>query len=313
MYFIQTRLHKVLLQAILLALLMVFVFRTYEKRRVRLQAESSHVQIDKTVTLQRRLPQCIIIGAMKCGTRALLEYMNLHPDIARANHEIAYFDKYFEEGQEWYREQMPLSAPGQITVEKTPSYCMSETTAKRVRALNASTKVILVVRDPVDRSVSDWIQSCRMFRIANDSRAFTDCESYETSDVLTPSGEVNKKSSLIRRSSYADFIEIWTKLFGSHLLVVDGDLIASDPFSEMKKVEQFLGVQHYLNKQRLVFDEERGFYCMVSDSGTKRCLGKDKGIPHPSLQPDVEAKLRNYFKPLNQRFYRAVGHDFGWS
>ena len=302
-----------ILQAIVLALAMLFVFRTYDIRRVRLQAEPSKGHIDENVALQRRLPQCIIIGAMKCGTRALLEYLNIHPDIVRADHEIAYFDKFYDEGPEWYRKQMPLSTPGQITVEKTPSYCMSEKTALRMRLLNASTKVILVVRDPVDRSVSDWIQSCRTFRAANDSRALTQCESYETSDILTPAGEVNTKSNSIRRSSYADFITVWTKLFGSQLFVVDGDLLASDPFSEMKKVEQFLGVRHYLNKQRLVFDEERGFYCMVSDGGTKKCLGKDKGIPHPSLLPDVEAKLRNYFKPLNQRFYRAVGHDFGWS
>ena len=30
---------------------------------------------------KRRLPQCIIIGARKCGTRALLEFLNLHPQI----------------------------------------------------------------------------------------------------------------------------------------------------------------------------------------------------------------------------------------
>lgn len=39
---------------------------------------------------QKRLPQCVIIGARKCGTRALLEFLGLHPLIQPA-------DRSFEE------------------------------------------------------------------------------------------------------------------------------------------------------------------------------------------------------------------------
>ncbi|GFW59631.1 heparan sulfate glucosamine 3-O-sulfotransferase 5 [Trichonephila clavipes] len=38
---------------------------------------------------KRRLPQCIIIGVRKCGTRALLEFLNLHPSIQKASDEVS--------------------------------------------------------------------------------------------------------------------------------------------------------------------------------------------------------------------------------
>ena len=115
-------------------------------------------------TLERRLPHCIIIGEMKCGTRALLDYIGLHPDIAIAPSETKCVHKYYFKGLEWYRDQMPLSKPGQLTVDKTPNYYRYPHTMQRIRAMNASIKLILVVRDPVDRSVSKWIQKCRKLR-----------------------------------------------------------------------------------------------------------------------------------------------------
>ena len=49
-----------------------------------------------------------------------------------------------------------------------------------------------------------------------------------------------------------------------------------------------------------------------SDRRPEVCMGYDKGVKHPTLDPKVEEKLRDYFRPLNQRFYRAIGYDFGW-
>ena len=264
--------------------------------------------------LQRRLPRCIIIGEMKCGTRALLQYMDLHPDIAIVN-EVDFFDKHYKKGLEWYRDQMPLSKSDQLTVEKTPEYYKSTDAVQRIRAMNDSIKLILVVRDPVDRSVSEWIQNCRSLRETNDKRAAQRCQTYESSGILTITGDVNPNNRFISRSMYAKHIKSWTRWFavGTQLLVVDGDKLVSDPLSEIVRVENFLGLRNYLNKHNFVFDEEKGFYCMLFDYRHKYCLGKSKGIPHPDLNPHVEEKLRNFFKPINRDFYKAVQHDFGWS
>lgn len=72
----------------------------------------------------RRLPQAIIMGVRKCGTRALLEMLYLHPMVQKAAGEVHFFDRdeNYNKGLEWYRMQMPHSYHGQITIEKSPSY-----------------------------------------------------------------------------------------------------------------------------------------------------------------------------------------------
>jgi [heparan sulfate]-glucosamine 3-sulfotransferase 5 len=82
---------------------------------------SNRVHFPRT---SRRLPQAIIIGVRKCGTRALLEMLALHPRVQKAAGEVHFFDRddNYRRGLEWYRHKMPHSFRGQITIEKSPSY-----------------------------------------------------------------------------------------------------------------------------------------------------------------------------------------------
>ena len=54
-------------------------------------------------TPMRRLPQAIIVGVKKSGTRALLEYLRLHPDIRGTGPEPHFFDRHYHLGIDWYR------------------------------------------------------------------------------------------------------------------------------------------------------------------------------------------------------------------
>ena len=62
----------------------------------------------------RRLPQCLIIGVRKGGTRALLEFLNLHPDVQAERREVHFFDNdnRYGRGLEWYRHQMHATHKG---------------------------------------------------------------------------------------------------------------------------------------------------------------------------------------------------------
>lgn len=68
--------------------------------------------------------QALVIGVRKCGTRALLEMLYLHPRVQKAAGEVHFFDRdeNYWKGLEWYRKKMPHSFRGQITIEKSPSY-----------------------------------------------------------------------------------------------------------------------------------------------------------------------------------------------
>lgn len=107
----------------------------------------------------RRLPSALIIGVKKSGTRALLEFIRFHPDVRASGCEVHFFDRHYKKGLRWYRHRMPVTRDGQITMEKTPSYFITREVPKRVYNMNPKTKLLLVVRDPVTRAISDYTQA----------------------------------------------------------------------------------------------------------------------------------------------------------
>lgn len=60
-------------------------------------------QNEKEGILDQRLPLAIVIGVKKCGTRALLEFLRLHPDVRAAGPETHFFDRNYARGLDWYR------------------------------------------------------------------------------------------------------------------------------------------------------------------------------------------------------------------
>ena len=54
-------------------------------------------------TAYKKLPNAIIIGVKKGGTRALLEFLRIHPDIRAPGPEPHFFDRNYHLGLEWYR------------------------------------------------------------------------------------------------------------------------------------------------------------------------------------------------------------------
>lgn len=52
---------------------------------------------------RQRFPQALIVGVKKGGTRALLEFLRLHPDVRALGSEPHFFDRCYERGLAWYR------------------------------------------------------------------------------------------------------------------------------------------------------------------------------------------------------------------
>jgi hypothetical protein len=59
---------------------------------------------------KKSLPNALIIGAAKCGTTALIEFLSVHPQVAATQREIDYFSNFenYKKGIEWYREQISI-------------------------------------------------------------------------------------------------------------------------------------------------------------------------------------------------------------
>lgn len=74
----------------------------FDRKPLRL-ANSKYNFVSSFNGMERKLPQVLIIGVKKGGTRALLQFLRLHPDIRASGRETHFFDKYYERGLEWYR------------------------------------------------------------------------------------------------------------------------------------------------------------------------------------------------------------------
>ena len=60
-----------------------------------------------------------------------------------------------------FRSQLPTSLEGQLTIEKTPAYLVCQEVPERVKETVPNVKLLLVVRNPVTRAISDYTQSLR--------------------------------------------------------------------------------------------------------------------------------------------------------
>ncbi|XP_041358950.1 heparan sulfate glucosamine 3-O-sulfotransferase 5-like [Gigantopelta aegis] len=260
---------------------------------------------------QRRLPQCIIIGVRKCGTRALLEFLNLHPRIQAADQEIHFFDNNtkYHLGLDWYMNSMPSSRPDQVTLEKTPKYFVSHVAPSRIWRMNNSVKLVVLLRHPTTRVISDYTQIYYNKLGKNET-----LEEFEKL-VLDPyTGEINTHYKAVQVSVYHQHLSRWFNIFSKDQVhIVDGDNLVTDPVSEIKKVEKFLGLDHRITYDSVYFNQTRGFYCYRVNRTMERCLGASKGRKHPDIDPVVVKKLNKFFKPHNERLFRMISRQFSWS
>lgn len=51
----------------------------------------------------KKLPTALIVGVKKGGTRAVLEFIRIHPDVRALGTEPHFFDRNYDRGLDWYR------------------------------------------------------------------------------------------------------------------------------------------------------------------------------------------------------------------
>ncbi|CAH1772800.1 unnamed protein product [Owenia fusiformis] len=258
---------------------------------------------------RRHLPQCLVIGVRKGGTRALLTFLNLHPLVVTAPNEMHFFDDEdnYSLGLDWYRKHMPFSFEDQITIEKTPAYFYFDYVPERVYAMNSSIKLLVVVRDPTERAISDYTQIHATKVLKNKPH-----ETFEELVIDEDTNDIRRSYTAVRRSIYHRQLEQWLEYFPlKQFHFVSGENLVNNPYKEMYKVEEFLNLPHRIQKDNFFFNKSRGFYCLQM-ADRQKCLAESKGRKHPDVDPDVIDKLHEYFDNHNKKFYRMVGRNFGW-
>ena len=265
---------------------------------------------DEDIRIKRRFPNSIIIGTRKSGTRALLEMLRSHPLIEGATSEIHFFnlESKFKLGVSWYIKQMPKTKSNELTIEKSPKYFIVPSVPKRIHDLSKDVKLILIVRNPVSRAVSDYLQ-----RVAHNEKEKIKTPSFENI-VFHQDGTINSNVSEIDVSMYDVHYERWLKLFNKEqIYVVNGDDLVANPFPILKELETFLNIRHYFEK-RMFIRNSKGFYCWKTKRAKQpTCLdSRRKGRNHPNLSTDTVDKITEFLKPHATNFCYLASVKFSW-
>jgi len=269
------------------------------------------------VPREKKLPQAVVIGVRKGGTRALLEFINMNSRIRRAKSETHYYDNHHEKGLGWYIDQMPPVLPGQICMEKTPGYFHTPGVPKKIWETNNQTKLVLIVRNPVDRLISDYNQfRTRHLERGND---YPPLEHF----LFTPAGNINIGYQPLQRSIYHYHLVRWMRYFPPEQIhIVNGDMFIKKPWEGLNKLETFLNIPNEITQDNFFFNSTKGFFCgqelikLPQSEWTctrKKCLNKSKGRPKAPVEDHTYKQLTKFYAPHNEIFYGLVKrYDFGW-
>lgn len=187
-----------------------------------------------------QLPTFLIAGAMRCGTTSLNAYLREHPEISVGHpKEVHFFDQNYERGVDWYLRHFPDSDDSNAVGEATPGYIYFPEVAKRIATTLPDVKILLLLRDPVDRAYSHYWHNRSVGRERLD---FAEAIASEPKR-LERSRDYRARYSYLDRGRYGGQLENLLHFIPlEQILVQTFDEIASDPTTVYRRTCRFLGV-----------------------------------------------------------------------
>jgi sulfotransferase family protein len=142
----------------------------------------------------------ILAGAQKSGTTALHYFLSRHPNITMGDQqEIHFFDNdamfITEVDYEQLHQHYPLIRPSMLAGDCTPSYMYHQRAAERIWKYNPQIKLLMLLRNPVERAFAHW--NMQRFRGREPLDFFDAVREEETRIAGAPSTEA-------RRFAYID-------------------------------------------------------------------------------------------------------------
>lgn len=197
-------------------------------------------EISTAVSSHRLKIDFIGIGAPKCGTTWVYECLKKHPDVCVSlPKEVHYFNEMdFMDWSKpnaahkrpiaWYERSYAHCKINSVKGEFSTAYLYSKDAPGLIKSHYRDAKLILCLRNPVDRAYSHyWMNKKEQRRIS---------ESFE--DVIA-----NKNSIQIQRGFYAKYLRHYLKYFSlDDIIIVLMDDIKNQPVQTVERLVKGLGL-----------------------------------------------------------------------
>ena len=244
------------------------------------------------------LPDFIIIGAMKAGTTGLFWTLcEEHPNIATPKiKELTFFDNHWKKNLNWYAKHFEHVKEGQIIGESSPSYMIRPYALERMKRILPGAKIIVMLRNPVERSFSQFKHYIK------NSRRFKHCigltenfEEFLEKYAKPPYDERLHWMGLgiLERSKYLPQLKELFKYYNEkQVLIIKSEDYFKNPLGICNMVCSFLEIPP-LRK-------------------IKEVRNYNKSTLDIKLKPETKNKLKQYFAPFNKQLYKYLNRNLGW-
>lgn len=197
----------------------------------------------------------IIIGAQKCATTTLFEHLRSHPDIAMPlEKEVPFFAGEGYSAENWpafARKQFGAAQQDKLWGKATPQYMSDPYAALRIKALMPDTKLVAILRDPIQRTWSHFRMGQRR---DTEHREFSEAiasllsrgEEVAGQPVLPPNhanGYESEAEFYVSWSEYGRILQQFTEHFDPRqLLILYTEDLEADPASTLDRLLDFIGL-----------------------------------------------------------------------
>lgn len=171
------------------------------------------------------------LGVQKSGTTWLHRMLGAHPNIFVAqgdDKDLRFFSCFYDFGYLWYESYFSDADSCSVRGEMSTSYFYSSEAPERVRRYNPNMKLILSLRNPVDRLLSHHKHEIRIGHIS--------------SDVSVETG-IHNNPSYVEQSMYFSQLSRWLKVFPlSQFHIIISEEMFRAPEITISQLYRFLGV-----------------------------------------------------------------------
>lgn len=245
---------------------------------------------------KKSAPDFIIAGASKSGTSSIYYYLSRHPQVLLPHKkELDFYWTNYQLGLEWYLAHFPTitDRPDFLTGEATPNYLRFPQVAQRIKDTFPQTKIIILLRNPVDRAISWHYHKLNtgLTRVDLKTAIATEIERLAsvTEAEITNTGFYEPDN--IISSLYIYKIKPWIELLGrEQLLILKSEEFYLNPLDKMKSVFKFLDLPN----------------CPLEN------YPKVNAGSYERVDPSLRKTLSEYFAPYNQQLEEYLNLELGW-
>ncbi len=266
--------------------------------------------IIKQFGLSERLfksPDFIIVGAQKSGTTYLYNLLVQHKDILPSKmKEVHFFDNNFDKGKSWYLSHFPINIHNsQITGESSPYYLYHPLAAERIYNYDKNIKIIILLRNPVDRAISHINMMLKRHNLEYDENVFCNIDN-ELMIQTAFEEKLDKKSinknhihqdfSFITRGIYVNQIKRYLQYFklNENLLILKSEGFFEDTSTELIELFEFLRVDSNLD------NIDFGVNSFSADY-------------NPDKFKNCRKKLKDFYKDYNNELEQLINQKMNWN